>query len=173
MKKVFMIAAAVLVITLGMAGVAFFIFPVAEEPEEQAKEPLELSGPNDSEIHQLAEGQQMFEVSDLPADGLMSEQEFSEHLHHMTHQKVRAAEKWGHRQITDERIEEKLQIARESTYEYKDFYIETLEAWQSGDFSNAVTVHNVIWNARDGTVGKATGLMTEEEEAAYIKEHFE
>ena len=48
-----------------------------------------------------------------------------------------------------------IDTAEESSYEYRDFYIETLEAWQDDHFDNAVEVHNTIWNANNGTVGKA------------------
>jgi glutamate mutase epsilon subunit len=91
----------------------------------------------------------------------------------MTHQKIHAEEKWGHKQITEESIEEMLSIAEESDYEYKDFYISSLEQWQAGNFEDAVKVHNIICNANDGTVGKAERLLSPAEEEAYIKEHFE
>ncbi|MFV8828220.1 DUF6241 domain-containing protein [Alkalihalobacterium sp. APHAB7] len=42
-----------------------------------------------------------------------------------------------------------------------------------GDFSQAVYDHNVIWEIQGGTVGKATRLLTEEEEREYIQMYFE
>lgn len=136
----------------------------SEETESESDDPAdELSGPGDEE----------FVVSDDAEDGLPSERAFSDDLHHMTHQKVKADRKWGNVQITDERIEEMLGIAEESSYSYKDFYVETLNEWQDGNFDNAVEVHNTIWNSKNGTVGKAYGLMTEREEFEYVQEQFE
>ena len=48
-----------------------------------------------------------------------------------------------------------------------------LEDWMEGDFSNAVQVHNTIWNERDGTIGKVRGLMSLEEEMDYKIRHFD
>lgn len=90
----------------------------------------------------------------------------------MTHQKVETDRKWGYLEITDERIEEMLEIAKESSYEYSsDFYIDTLRNWENGIFDNAVEVHNTIWNANNGTVGRVHGLMDEREEYEYIQWH--
>ncbi|WP_213810490.1 DUF6241 domain-containing protein [Jeotgalicoccus sp. WY2] len=91
----------------------------------------------------------------------------------MTHQKVKAEIKWGSLEITKERINNMLTTAEKSDYQYKDFYIETLSAWQQGDFTNAVQVHNVIWKSQDGSIGIATGLLTEKEEMEYKAKHFD
>ncbi|MET3110514.1 hypothetical protein ABHD89_000902 [Salinicoccus halitifaciens] len=130
----------------------------------------------DEELAELADAGSdgEFNVSDESMDdGLPSEQQFADDLHHMTHQKVRASPKWGSLAITDERIEQMYETAEASDYTYRKFYMRALEDWMEGDFSNAVQVHNIIWTEQNGNVGKATGLMTPEEEEEYIERHFE
>ncbi|GAB3064360.1 hypothetical protein GCM10027156_13070 [Salinicoccus sesuvii] len=126
------------------------------------------------ELESLRESEEMFEVSDEATEtGIPSERQFADSIHYMTHQKVKATKKWGHLEITDERLEQKYETAKASNYVYRDFYMETLEAWMDGDFSNAVAVHNIIWNERNGTIGKATGLMSPREEMEYRNERFD
>lgn len=106
----------------------------------------------------------VFEDGDFP-----KEEEYMNALHKMTHQKVKAIPKWGALQITDETISQMLGVLDRADYEHEAFYRETLEAWEDGDFSNAVHVHNRIWEWQDGTIGKAERLLTPEEEAEFIK----
>ena len=103
---------------------------------------------------------------------IKDEEDFMEAIHFMTHQKVSAGTKWGALEITNERIDEMLSVLDKEDFSREDFYRETLLAWKEGDFSNAVDVHNRIWNVQDGTIGRATGLLTEEEEAHYIEANF-
>jgi hypothetical protein len=139
----------------------------AEMPEEDEElAALANSSSKDSE--------EAFEVSDEKSnDGLPSERQFADSIHHMTHQKVKAQQKWGHLEITDERIEQKYETAKKSDYKYREFYMAALEDWMEGDFTNAVQVHNTIWNERDGTIGRARGLMSLEEEMDYKIRHFD
>lgn len=117
------------------------------------------------------------EIKAVEKDGIPSEGSFRQELHEMTHQKVRANKKRGSQQMTAEQIDHMLGILKsvegtEDHYEHFDFYKKSLEAWDKGDFSNAVTVHNTIWEWQNGTIGRATGLMSEEEEREYIKRKF-
>ncbi|TWT05905.1 DUF6241 domain-containing protein [Planomicrobium sp. CPCC 101079] len=104
----------------------------------------------------------------------MDEKRIQKYVHLMTHQKVEAKEKWGAVEITPENIENLLTIVEmnQDQYEHAEYYKEVLTQWQKGDFSNAVEVHNYIWQLNGGTVGRATGLLDEAEEQAYIKKHF-
>ncbi|MGR9048647.1 DUF6241 domain-containing protein [Halobacillus faecis] len=117
------------------------------------------------------------EIKAVEEDGIPSERSFMQELHEMTHQKVRANEKHGSQQMTSEQIDRMLGILKsveetEDHYEHFGFYKKSLEAWDKGDFSNAVTVHNTIWEWQNGTIGRATGLMNEEEEREYIQRNF-
>src|SRR5690606_14695244 len=92
-------------------------------------------------------------VEQSPQDGLpvetvgLDEAQFQVKLHHMTHQKIEATEKRGMIEMTPERIDEMLKILRanEGAYDEYEFYEDTLTAWEQGNFSNAVKVHNTIW----------------------------
>lgn len=105
---------------------------------------------------------------DLPDDKMLNA------IHYMSHQKVEAEVKWGHEQITQAKIDRLLAIAKNDviTYVNQDLYIEILERWSAGDFSNAVEDHNTIWEMQGGdestNSGKATRLLTAAEEEAYI-----
>ena len=76
--------------------------------------------------------------------------------------------------MSEENIGNMLKIVKENYdhYKHSDFYEKTLLSWQEGDFSNAVSVHNTIWNWHNGTVGRATGLMSAEQEAEYVEKNF-
>lgn len=117
------------------------------------------------------------EIKAVEEDGIPSERSFMQELHEMTHQKVRANEKHGSQQMTADQIDRMLGILKsveetEDHYENYDFYKKSLKAWDKGDFSNAVTVHNTIWEWQNGSIGKANGLMSEEEEREYIERNF-
>lgn len=94
----------------------------------------------------------------------MTETEVQIYIHHMTHQNVEAQPKWGFVETTPQNIENLLTIvqANQDAYEYSEFYIDVLEKWETGDFSNSVEVHNTIWNWHGGTIGRATGLINKE-----------
>lgn len=102
----------------------------------------------------------------------MSEIELQVHLHKMTHGKVVADKKWGKTPITMENVENLITIVEANNYEYEDFYLKHLNDWKNGNFSGAVEVHNRIWTWHGGTIGKATGLMSDAEEERYIKANF-
>lgn len=103
---------------------------------------------------------------------IKDEEDFMEAIHFMTHQKVSAGTKWGALEITEERIDDMISVLDEEDFSREDFYRETLLAWKEGDFSNAVDVHNRIWEIQGGTIGRASRLLTEEEESKYVEAKF-
>ncbi|GAE93296.1 hypothetical protein JCM21714_2367 [Gracilibacillus boraciitolerans JCM 21714] len=113
------------------------------------------------------------EVQEVNAEKILSESAYMDTLHQMTHQKIYADQKWGAVEITEERMELMLNIAEESNFTHRDFYIETLTSWQNDNFSNAVEVHNYIWEQQNGTIGRATRMLTDEEQQQYIEKYFE
>ncbi|WP_226581045.1 DUF6241 domain-containing protein [Halobacillus litoralis] len=154
-----------------IGAIAWFVFSgfqsggnsITEEQEQVMKE--------------VNEPTEQKEIKAVAEDGTPSEGAFMQALHEMTHQKVKANRKRGSQQITAEQIDRMLGILKsvEETkdhYEHFKFYKKSLEAWDEGDFSNAMTVHNTIWGWQDGEVGRATGLMSEDEEREYIKRNF-
>ena len=95
-------------------------------------------------------------------------------LHKMSHQKVRADQKWGKLEITKERLEYLSVMIEENKddLEYYETYRDILDRWIASDFSRAHIDHNKIWQLQNGTIGEATGLLNEAEEAFYIEENF-
>lgn len=93
-----------------------------------------------------------------------------DYIHGMSHQKVVAEKKWGFYGINTTRIEWLLKGVEEaSDLKNQDLYITILTKWKEDDFSTVDQDHNAIWELQGGTVGKATGIMTNEEEREYVE----
>ncbi|WP_226654865.1 DUF6241 domain-containing protein [Guptibacillus hwajinpoensis] len=109
-------------------------------------------------------------------DDIPSEQHFMNTLHGMTHQKVHADEKWTLVEMTDARIDDMLDILEQvegsGEYEHYDLYEQALMKWKNGNFENAVYVHNELWSLNNGSVGKASRLLSADEEQAFVNEHY-
>ena len=81
---------------------------------------------------------------------------YYEKIHHMSNTIIIAEDGniWGESEITFEAIKEIiLKIEKEDEYISNE-----LSKWLELDFSNAVEVHNYVWNKLGGTVGKAEKL---------------
>lgn len=94
------------------------------------------------------------------------------YIHRMSHQKVKAENKWGFYLITDERVNWLLEAVKQNQYYlmYGDQYEDILTRWSEGDFSQIDQDHNFVWKIQGGTKEseKATGILSEEEELEYI-----
>lgn len=101
--------------------------------------------------------------------GSMNDRKFNDYIHEMSHQKVKADAKRGFYEITDERIDWLLKALDKSDPQHKDTYKGILDKWKEGDFSTADQDHNAVWELLDGEVGKATGVMSDEEEKEYVE----
>lgn len=95
-------------------------------------------------------------------------------IHGMSHQKVHAEDKWGFLPMTQERIERLIVVveANKKSYNNPETYLKILNRWSKSDFSHADFDHNLIWDLQDGTVGRAYGTLSIEEERDFIKKHF-
>lgn len=165
MKKMSKVIVTVFILAVGGLVVAFTTLSgdLTFNKDTKLKEALVIEGAD-----QETEGEETVEEDKI----ITTESEFMEVIHHMTHQKVEASPKWGAVQITEKRIDEMLTVLGANELENEDFYQETLSAWKNSDFSNAVEVHNKIWKMQNGTIGEATKLLNEDEEAEYIQKHF-
>ncbi|MCA1060782.1 DUF6241 domain-containing protein [Rossellomorea aquimaris] len=99
----------------------------------------------------------------------LSEELIRQYIHAMSHQKVRAKEKWSFFQITDERIDFLLNQLKINQYEDENEYKAILIRWKEGDFSRVVEDHNTIWKMQDGNIGKATAPLNAKQEEKYIE----
>jgi hypothetical protein len=101
----------------------------------------------------------------------LTEDEVLNYMHGMSHQKVVAEEKWLHYEMTNERIQFLIGVVESGRYENSDLYLDILNRWAEGDFSKADKDHNAIWNLQGGTIGKATGVLSTEEEQQYLEDN--
>ncbi|WP_170158499.1 DUF6241 domain-containing protein [Aquisalibacillus elongatus] len=93
----------------------------------------------------------------------------------MSHQKVRASEKWGFYLFADERfawLKEGVETVQENLT-HDQVYLAILNRWENGDFSKADRDHNTIWELQGGTVGRASGVLRPEEEEENIDSAYE
>ncbi len=104
----------------------------------------------------------------------MKENELMSAIHKMSHQKVTAEKKWGAIPLTPERVKRLLAVVNENQTKYKnaELYLDILNRWAEGDFSEAVADHNDIWALQGGTVGEATGIASTAEEKDFIEKNF-
>lgn len=93
-------------------------------------------------------------------------------MHMMTHQKIIANEKWGAILMTPENIDTVHKIIEQNNYPYKSDLLIISKRWKTGDFENVDQDHNSIWTLQGGTIGKAQGIMTTEEERWFIIHNF-
>ena len=93
-------------------------------------------------------------------------------MHSMTHQKIKASEKWGATPMIKENIDAVYDSIEQNDFEHKVTLLQIANRWKSGDFSRVDKDHNAIWKLQGGTVGEAVGIMSEEEERWFVKKNF-
>lgn len=158
-----------IIVILIIFGGAFSYFKFTEQIEKPVPEKEKAIVENDGEI---LESKPVTKEELLYPDNLI-EHKVNEAIHSMSHQKVETKVKWGHEQITQEKIDRLLAVCKMNDYKFNELYIPILERWSKGDFSHAVEDHNVIWEMQGGedsrNAGRATRLLTAEEEKQYIE----
>ncbi|PPA71857.1 DUF6241 domain-containing protein [Jeotgalibacillus proteolyticus] len=187
-KKKLLIIAGAFVLLVGLAWGTYEWLDRSEEISEE-KDHSHASAPNsnakeDSEDERAAatgaitdEELAKFEEEGLnPFNGKVTKEEaadyqIQDYIHGMSHQKVKAKEKWGYYEIHPVRIQWLLEAVEESNNISSGnaaTYKAILQRWESGDFSQVDKDHNTIWRMQDGTIGEATGILTPEQEQKYI-----
>jgi hypothetical protein len=153
----------------------------SEEPieeiviEEDVQEPEEIVAEPEIEENEIVEETE--EIDEVVSDEIigsmfpedMSEYEVKNVIHAMSHSKVRAEQKWSFMLLTKQRVENLIKVVEANEYEYEAIYLDILNRWVVGDFSKADEDHNAIWTLQGGTVGRATGILSAEEERAYLE----
>lgn len=80
-------------------------------------------------------------------------------IHSLANTLVIAEYKWQCGEVTPKTIDLALKGVEEIKDDYDRMHLRnSLRKWKSGDFSNAVYVHNYVWEMLDGSVGKAEEL---------------
>lgn len=172
MKKRFKGAGIVVGVAACIAGI-YFYWNGAEEraliEEVDGKSSSEVRTEIDKSFKAETPEQTMAEYEKYSEGQLIQE------VHEMSHQKVQADQKWGASEIAEDKIQKLLEVIQSKEFKNKrskDMLLAILGPWAQGNFSNAVSAHNQIWNSQNGNVGKATRLLTPKEELKYIEENF-
>lgn len=105
--------------------------------------------------------------------GDTSEEEVLETMNKMTHQKVKANEKWGYVLMSPENIKAVYDVVEKSNFENREMLLEIAGDWMTNDFSMVVFDHNIIWMLQGGNTGKAYDVMTPKEEEEFIHHNFD
>jgi len=135
------------------------------EQEDQEKQVTELS----EEKFENYDEAGLNPFGDPVEQNELGNHNLKEYIHQMSHQKVEADKKWGFYLITEARINWLLNGLDEVDLgESEATYKAILERWANGDFSQVDQDHNTIWRMKNGTIGKATGILSQEEEEEFI-----
>lgn len=110
----------------------------------------------------------------LKPEIIVAEKDVIDVMHHMTHQKVKAKEKWTSVELTPERVRLLIQMieAKGTGWVNHNKMIAIARKWEKGDFSKVDEDHNFFWKIENGSIGKATGVLSEKDELQFIKETF-
>ena len=109
---------------------------------------------------------------DIGIDDSSSQDAVIEVMHKMTHQKVKAKEKWGAIPMIPDTINQVYDIVEKSEFEQKDDLLAILAKWKKGSFSEVDEDHNYFWTYQGGTIGKSYGVMSNSEEETFILNNF-
>lgn len=165
------IASGIVVLSLSAITLGYITFDAKDDVT--IKESRKITNNETWPVIEIDEVRTMSVEEEFPS--AMPEYIIQEALHGMSHQKVHAEDKWGFLPMTQDRINRLIVVVEESRSKYGEskLYLEILNRWVDNDFSQADKDHNAIWKLQLGTVGKASGLLSADEERAFIKEHFE
>lgn len=167
MKKT-IIYAAIACIALALIGIGSF--KMLDNPESSVgKEPAQASG--EEAIAQSTEKIEGLEYAQaVPEDA--SEKALLAMMHKMTHQKIIASEKWGLIRMNEESIAKAKQILQDSDFNSKEDLLEIIGRWENGQFDQVDDDHNYIWNLQGGSIGRATGVLSVQQEQEFIRNNF-
>ncbi|MBM7693242.1 hypothetical protein JOC77_002682 [Peribacillus deserti] len=166
----------VLILAVLSAGIYFYLAGSQQAKPDRGKEILKVkeeSTPAGGKIIEVAEKRKEPIEKEFPME--MDEYEVQDAIHGMTHQKIIADDKWGFIPLTKDRVERLISVVEknETNYEKSELYMHILNRWLKNNFSEIDKEHNEIWRLQEGNVGEATGIMSAEEEKAFIEEHYE
>ncbi|NYF23665.1 DUF6241 domain-containing protein [Sporosarcina sp. JAI121] len=171
-KKIMYIAAGIVVLGI----LAYFVFNQLSKGDVTIEEKTVPKGGGGEDFQEV-----IIEIDEVRKEPIemefpssMDEFDVQAAIHGMSHQKVQAKDKWGFLPLTQDRVTRLIEVVEEnkSSYENSELYIRILTRWSNNDFSQADKDHNAIWELQGGNVGRATGILSAEEERKFIKEHF-
>ncbi|WP_281659523.1 DUF6241 domain-containing protein [Halobacillus sp. Cin3] len=156
---------------LAAAGTGWYLMSTQAEAmtEQEVKEAVEKSAEEADEKLQTYEEEGKNPFGSEKRQNELTDSDYQSYIHSMSHQKVKADKKWGFTTIHPERIDWLLEGLDQTTLTHRQTYEEILTKWHAGDFSTADEDHNRIWTLQNGNVGKATGLLSPQEEAQLMQ----
>ncbi|WP_342542217.1 DUF6241 domain-containing protein [Paenisporosarcina sp. FSL H8-0542] len=132
---------------------------------------MEKTTEDGGKIIEVKEVRNMPVEEEFPMD--MPDFQVGQVIHQMSHQKIEAEEKWGFLPLTAERVARLKEVVENGDYQNKSRYISILNRWAENDFTQIDKDHNTIWTMQGGTVGRATGILSYEEEKQFIEKYYE
>ncbi len=148
-----------------------------ENPDNGA---LSVAAPDDEESPYATEREEYEEqtkniggqIYELELTEATTEAQIIDIMHKMTHQKVKAEDKWGAIPMSDNTVSQVIEFLKKSNFSSKEDLIDIAEKWKSGEYQTVDQDHNYFWEWQGGTVGRAYGTMTSAEEEEFIKNNF-
>ncbi|WP_251548628.1 DUF6241 domain-containing protein [Neobacillus muris] len=178
MKRILLITVIVLAV---LAGGIFGFFKILDnasgyEEKQEASQNDAGSVEDAATKQEEIEKQQTEKIGgvqyDIGIDQTSSQEAVLEAMNKMTHQKVKAEDKWGAIPMIPDTINQVYEIVSNSHFELKTDLLEILDKWKNRDFSQVDADHNYIWNQQGGTVGRAYGIMSQSEEKTFVLNNF-
>ncbi|QUW22561.1 hypothetical protein JSQ81_02950 [Sporosarcina sp. Marseille-Q4063] len=171
-KKTVLIASGIIALVLITISIGYFNETKKDNVTIKEKSKITNHGAPAVPVIEIEEKRK--EPIEIEFISLMEEYQVRNAIHGMSHQKVRAADKWGFLPMTQERVERLIEVVEmnKSSYDNDELYLDILNRWANNDFSRADKDHNAIWTLQGGNVGRATGVLTFEEEKEFIKKYF-
>lgn len=166
-----------IVMSIALLGlIAFVVYSVYDENQPIIKKEgtiTEKATEDGGKIIEVDEGIKEPVEEEFPLT--MEDYEIAIKIHAMSHQKIEADEKWSFLPLTAERVTRLIDVIETNQNDYKssELYLNILNRWSKNDFSQIDKDHNKIWALQGGTIGRATGILSYEEELEYIAKHYE
>lgn len=155
-------------IALGLIG---FVALKVSDKQESSGSPKSAQVSDEKATEESTEKMEGLEFAQsVPKDA--SEKALLAMMHKMTHQKIVASEKWGLIRMNEESITKAEEILLASDFNSKEDLLEIIERWKNGQFDQVDEEHNFIWGMQGGSIGRATGILTEQQEQEFIENNF-
>lgn len=183
MKKILTIVGVVVGLVIAFGYGTYKVLDNVENYQEEnsGNEARSVAAPDEKDDSPYTNKQEEFkeqtkniggQTFELELTDSTTEDEIIEIMHKMTHQKVKAEDKWGAIPMSDHTVTQVLEFLKKTSFPTNEDLIEIAEKWKKGDFQTVDYDHNFFWQLQGGTVGRAYGIMSPAEEEEFIKNNF-
>jgi uncharacterized protein YxeA len=183
LKKILIIIGVVIGLVIGFGYGTYKILDNVENYQEKNtdNEARSVAAPEENDDSPYASKQEEYQeqtkniggqIFELKLTDATTEREIIDIMHKMTHQKVKAEDKWGAIPMSEHTVSQVLEFLEKSKFATKEDLMDIAKKWKSGDFQTVDYDHNFFWQWQGGTVGRAYGIMSSAEEEEFIKNNF-